>query len=102
MILHISSVFANLCDSLNYIQMVSTHTMEYIDAATLGTLSPHVLHVIDLQRMLQHIADTLPPMLHIPISQEDTLHFYRYLSTHVLIEKKPFLLLIDIPIQDRS
>ena len=34
MILHIRSVFANLHDSLNYIQTVSTHTMEYIDAAT--------------------------------------------------------------------
>ena len=88
MILHIRSVFANLCDSLNYIQMVSTHTMEYIDAANSGALSPHVLPVIDLQRMLQHIADTLPPTLHLSISPEDTLHFYRYLHTHVLIENK--------------
>ena len=102
MILHIRSVFANLCDSLNYIQMVSTHTMEYIDAATSGTLSPHVLPVIELQRMLQHIADTLPPTLHLPISPEDTQHFYRYLHTHVLIENKQFLLLIGVPIQDRS
>ena len=82
--------------------MVSTHTMDYINAATSGTLSPHVLPVLDLQRMLQHIADTLPPMLHLPISPEDTLHFYRYLHTHVLIENKQFLLLIDVPIQDRS
>ena len=91
MILHIRSVFANLCDSLNYIQMVSTHTMEYINAAASGTLSPHVQSVIDLQRMLQHIADTLPPTLHLPISPEDTLHFYRYLHTHVLIKNKQFL-----------
>ena len=90
MILHIRSVFANLCDSLNYIQTVSTHTMEYINAATSGTLSPHVLPVIDLQKMLQHIADTLPPTLHLPISPEDTLHFYRYLHTHVLIEHTVF------------
>ena len=102
MILYIRSVFANLCDSLNYIQMVSTHTMEYIDAATSGTLSPHVLPFIDLQRMLQHIADTLPPTLHLSISPDDNLHFYRHLCTHVLIENKQFLLLIDIPIQDRS
>ena len=102
MILHIRSVFANLRDSLNYIWTVSTHTMEYINAATSGTLSPHVLPVIDLQKMLQHIADTLPPTLHLPISPDDTLHFYRYLHTHVLIENKQFLLLIDIPIQDRS
>ena len=102
MILHIRSVFANLCDSLTYIQTVSTHTMEYINAATSGTLSPHVRPVLDLQGMLQHIADTLPPTLHLPISPEDTLHFYRYLHTHVLIENKQFLLLIDVPIHDRS
>ena len=80
--------------------MVSTHTMDYIDAATSGTLS--VLPVMDLQRMLTHIADTLPPMLHLPVSPDDALHFYRYLCTHILIENKQFLLLIDMPIQDRS
>ena len=101
LILHIRSVFANLCDSLNYIQMVSTHTMDYIDAATSGTLSPHVIPVVDLQRMLSHIADALPPMLHLPVSPDDTLHFYRYLCT-VLVENKQFLLLIDVSIQDRS
>ena len=52
--------------------------------------------------MLQHIADTLPPTLHLPILPVDTLHFYRYLCTHALIENKQFLLLIDIPIQDRA
>ena len=102
MIPHIRSVFANLWDHLHYLQMVSTHTMEYINAATSGTLSPHVLPVTDLQKMLQHIADTLPPTLHLPISSKDTLHFYRYLRTHVLIENKQFLLLIDVPIQDRA
>ena len=76
--------------------------MDYIDATTSGILSPHVLPVADLQKMLNHIADTLPPTLHLPISPEDTLHFYRYLCTHVLIENKQFLLLIDIPIQDRA
>ena len=102
MILHIRSVFANLQDSLHYLWTVSTHTMEYINAATSGILSPHVLPVADLQKMLQHIADTLPPTLHLPISPDDTLHFYRYLHTHILIENKQFLLLIDIPIQDRA
>ena len=62
--------------------MVPAHTMGYIDAATSGTLSPHVLLVMDLQKMLSHIADTLPPMLHLPVSPDDTLHFYRYLHTH--------------------
>ena len=52
--------------------------------------------------MLSHIADALPPILHLPVSPDDTLHFYRYLCTHILIENKQFLLLIDVPIQDRS
>ena len=76
--------------------------MDYINAATSGTLSPNVLSVMDLQRMLSHIADALPPMLHLPVSPDDALHFYRYLCTHILIENKQFLLLIDMPIQDRS
>ena len=76
--------------------------MEYINAATSGIPSPHVLPVMDLQKMLQHITDTLPPTLHLPISPEDTLHFYRYLHTNILIENKQFLLLTDIPIRDRA
>ena len=79
-------MFANLHDSLNYIQTVSTDTMDYIDTATFGILSPHILPVMDLQKMLSHIADALPPMLHLPVSPNDALHFYRYLCTHVLIE----------------
>ena len=98
LILHIRSVFANLHDSLNYIWTVSIHTMDYINAATSAVLSTHILPVVDLQRMLKHIADTLPPTLHLPMSPEDTLHFYRYLHTHILIENKQFLLLIDVPI----
>ena len=98
MVLHIRSVFTNLHNTLHYLCTVSTHTMDYINAATSGILSPHVLSVANLQK----IADTLPPTLHLPISPEDTLHFYRYLHTHVLIENKQFLLLIDIPIQDRA
>ena len=99
MILHIRSVFANLHDSLNYIQMVSTHNMEYIDPATSGTLSPHVLPVIDLQRMLQHIADALPPTLHLPISPEDFTLLQVPAYSH--LNQEQFLLLIDIPNQDR-
>ena len=102
MILHVRSVFANLCDSMHYLCTLSTHTKDYINATTSGTLSPHVLPVADLQKMLQHITDTLPPTLHLPILPVDSLHFYRYLHTHVLIENKQFLLLIDIPLQDRA
>ena len=99
LILHNRLVFANFLDSLDYIQTVSAHTMDCINAATSGTLSPHVLLVMDLQKMLLHISDALPPMLHSPISPDDTLHLYRYLHTHILIENKQFLLLIDVLIQ---
>ena len=75
LILHIKSVFANLCDSLNYIQTVSTHTMDYNDTATSGILSPHILPALDLQKMLLQISDTLPPIFHLPVSPDDTLHF---------------------------
>ena len=82
--------------------MVSTHTMDYINAATSATLCLHILPVLDLQKMLLHIEETLPSMLHLPVSSDDTLHFYRHLHTHVLIANKQFLLLINVPIQDRS
>ena len=75
LILHIRSVFANLHDSLNYIPMVSAHTMDYINTTTSGTLSPHILPVTDLQMILLHISDTLSPMLHLPVSPDDTLYF---------------------------
>ena len=102
MTLHLRSVFANLQDTMKYLCNISMHMMDYIDAATSGKLSPHVLPVVDLQQMLSHIATTLPPTLHLPISPMDTLHFYRYLCAHVLIENKQFLLSIDIPIQERA
>ena len=73
LILHIRSVLANLQDSLSYIRSVSMHTMDYIDAATTGTLFSHVLPIMDLRKMLSHIEETLPPTLHLPMSLEDTL-----------------------------
>ena len=50
--------------------------MNYIDAATTGTHSPHILPVRDLKEMLIHIEETLPSTLHVPVSFESTLHFY--------------------------
>ena len=38
--------------------------------------------------------------MHLPVSSKDSLHFYRYLCTHVLIANRQFVVLIDIPIQD--
>ena len=102
LILYIRSVLANLQDSLSYIRTVSTHTMNYTDAATTGTLSPHSIPIMDIKEMLAHIEEILPYILHLPVSSEDTLHFYQYLHMHVLITKKQFLLLIDAPIQDQS
>ena len=57
---------------------------------------------MDIQKMIIHIEETLPSPLHLPVSSDDILHFYRYLHTHVLMANKQFLLLIDVPIQDRS
>ena len=102
LILYIRSVLANLQGSLSYIRTVSTHTMDYIDAATTGTLSPHISPIMDLKKMLAHIEETLPSTLHLTVSSEDTLNLYQYLSMHVLITNKQFLLLIDVPIQDHS
>ena len=68
------SILANLQDSLHYIRTVSTHAMDYVDAATSGMLSLHTLPMLDQQMMLTHIQDALPSTLHLPISLEDNLH----------------------------
>ena len=81
---------------------VALHTMDHIDAAITGILSPHVLPVEDLREMLKHIEATLPSTTHLSISSEDALHFYRYLRTHILIADEQFLLLICVPIQDHA
>ena len=52
--------------------------------------------------MLTHIEEALPSTMHLPVSSEETLYFYRYLHTHILIADKEFLLLIDLPIQDHA
>ena len=75
------------------------HAMDYIDAATTGILS-HVLPVADLREMLMHIEAELASTMHLPVSLDETLHFYRYLCTHILVAENQFLLLIDVPIQD--
>ena len=81
---------------------VTIHTMDYINATTTVMLSPHVLPVEDLRKMLLHIEETLPLTMHLPISSDNAPHFYRYLCTHVLIADEQFLLLIDVPIQDHT
>ena len=76
--------------------------MDYTDAVTTGVLSPHVLPIEDLREMLSHIEETLPSTMHLPISSEDALHFYRYLCTLILIANEQFLILIKVPIQDHA
>ena len=66
------------------------HTIDYIKAATTGTLSPHILPIADLKQMLFHFEETLPTTMHLPVSSKDTLHLYRYLHTHILIANRQF------------
>ena len=57
--------------------------------------------VKEFKGMLRHIESQLPSIMILPISLDKTLHFYKYLKTHVLVAEEQFLLLIDVPIQDR-
>ena len=95
--LYICFILANLRDTQYYMREVTMHTMDYIDAVTIGILSPHILPVEDLRKMILYIEEALPFTIHLPVSLEDTLHFYRSLHTD-----KQFLLLIDVPIQDHA
>ena len=52
--------------------------------------------------MLTQIEETLPSTTHLPVSPEDTLHFYSYLYTNILIADEQFLLLIDVLTQDHA
>ena len=75
--------------------------MDYVDAATTNILSLDVLPMEDLTSMLRHIESQLPSTMYLPISLDDTLHFYQYLNTHVSIAGH-FLLLTDVSIQNRA
>ena len=98
--LHLRAMLTNLRDCLHFMKQLANHVLEYIDTATTGTLTLHLIPVPDLQKMLYQIESELPPNMHLPSS--DPLHFYRYLRTHMLVEENQFLLLIDVPIQDRA
>ena len=101
-VLHLTAMLANLRDCLHFMKQLANHIQEYIDTATTGTLTPHLIPVPDLQQILHRIESELPPNMHLPIPSSDPLHFYRYLRTHMLVEENQFLLLIDVPIQDRA
>ena len=51
--------------------------MDYVDAATANILSPDKLPVKELKGILIHVESQLPSIMHLPISLDKTLHFYR-------------------------
>ena len=79
------TILAYLNDCLTYMRQVATHTMNYVHAAMTNILSPNILPVEELRDMLRHIKSQLPSIIHLPISWDDTLHFYQYLKMHVLL-----------------
>ena len=89
-LLHICSILANLGDFLYYIRQIALHAMNYINTATTSKLTPHVLPVEDLWEMLIHNKVELPSTMCKPVSSGDTLHFHRYLCTHVLVAEEQF------------
>ena len=76
--------------------------MGYVDVATTNILSPDILPVENLRNVLRHIEAELPSTMHLPISSDDTLHFFQYLNKHVIIAEGQFLLLINVFIQNRA
>ena len=96
MYIHMHTILTYLRDSLTSMRKFAIHTMDYVDAATANVLSPNTLSVEDPRNMLRHIESKLPPMMHPPISSDNTLHFYHYLSMHVLIADRQFLLLYSL------
>ena len=89
MYIYMHTILAYLRDSLTYMGQVAMHMMDYVDAATTNILLSDILPMEDLRSMLRHIETELPSTVHLPISSDDTLHFY----THVLKAEGQFLLI---------
>ena len=83
-------------------RQVAIHMMDYINAATTNIFSPDILPVEDRRSMLRCRESELPSTMHLPMSLDNTLHFYQYLNRHVLIAEGQLLLLIDEPIQNSA
>ena len=83
------SVLANPWDLLSYIRTVSAYNGLCWCCHYRNTPTSYQLQI--LKQMLPHIEETLLSTIHLPVSSEDTLHFYRYLCTHVLIANRQFL-----------
>ena len=50
-VLHLRAMLANLRDCLYFMKQLANHVLEYIDTATTGTLTRHLIPVSDLQKM---------------------------------------------------
>ena len=85
MYIYMCTILAYLRDSLTYMRQIAVHTMDCVDAATTNILPPDILPGEDLRNMPRHIESELPSTIHLPISLDDTLHFYWYLNMHILI-----------------
>ena len=96
MYIYMCAILASLRDSHTYMRQVAIHMNDYVDAANTNVLSSDIVPVAELRNMLKHIESDLPSTMHLPISPDNTLHFYLYLRTHVLIADGQFLLLIDV------
>ena len=57
-VLHLRAMLANLRDCLHFMKQLANHVLEYIDTATTSTLTPHLIPVPDLQKMLYQHAST--------------------------------------------
>ena len=79
------TVFAYLRDCLTYINQVATHTMDYVDTVTTNILSLDIITVEEIKGIIRHIESQFPSLLHLSISSDNTLHFYKYPKTHVLV-----------------
>ena len=83
-------------------RQVAIYTKDYINAAMSIILSPNKLPVEGLRSVIRYIESQIPSIIHLPISLDDTLHFYQYFKTHMLIPYGWLLLLINVPIQNRA
>ena len=102
MYIYMCTILAYLRDSLTYMRQAAIHMIDYVDASATNVLSSDIVIMEDLRCMLRHMESELPSTMHLPISLDDTLHFYQYFNIHVLIAEGHFLLLMNVPIQNRA
>ena len=50
--LHLQAMLSNLRDCLHFMKQLANHVLEYIDTATTSTLTPHLIPMPNLQKIL--------------------------------------------------